>query len=189
MTGKRRSERPSLTRRLPQRIALGVLAALALSACVDSEAPLLGGGQPVFGERVRFQLFGLHDDQTHDPEIWRFRWDNSRYSPVAGKSDNLLAFTIHPFAGDDFVIQGLRHAKDQTRTEYALARKLAPGVLLVVAIDEDDSDPATRARLCVKSHLSPCRVASKDALFEFARATAAKRHDHGGLAVRLAGEK
>jgi hypothetical protein len=70
--------------------------------------------------------------------------------------------------------------------EYAIARKLAEGTYLVVAIDEADADDATRGRLCGTKAGSACRVTTRDAVLTFARATAAKPHSAGGLAVLMA---
>ena len=73
-------------------------------------------------------------------------------------------------------------------TEYALLHKLAEGVYQVIAIDEADADEPTRAAYCGKGDKtdpSPCRIATRDQLFAFARATAARRKTDGGLVIRL----
>ena len=64
-------------------------------------------------------------------------------------------------------------------------RKLAEGVYQVIAIDEDDADAATRAAECKHPGGAACRIETREQLFTFARATAAKRKTDGGLAIRL----
>jgi hypothetical protein len=63
------------------------------------------------------------------------------------------------------------------------------GVYYVVVIDEDDADEATRNANCAKAGDYACRVATREQLFTFARATAARKKTDGGLAIRLVDEK
>ncbi len=67
--------------------------------------------------------------------------------------------------------------------EYGIARKLADGTYLLFAVDEDDADEATRAKFCDKGAGTACRVATREAVLAFARASAAKPHPAGGLAL------
>ena len=69
--------------------------------------------------------------------------------------------------------------------EYGIARKLADGVYLVVLVDESDADEATQNKFCEKPPGAACRVTSRDAVLAFARATAAKPHADGGLALLM----
>jgi hypothetical protein len=69
--------------------------------------------------------------------------------------------------------------------EYALMRKLAESVYQVIAIDEDDADEPTRAAQCKHPGGTACRIETREQLFTFARATAAKRKTDGGLAIQL----
>ena len=64
-------------------------------------------------------------------------------------------------------------------------RKLADGVYQVIAIDEADADEATRAANCKHPGGIACRIETREQLFAFARATAARRKNDGGLAIRL----
>ncbi|MEX0752419.1 MAG: hypothetical protein WD073_05785 [Xanthobacteraceae bacterium] len=158
------------------------LAGLMLSACIDSTAPILSNGKPDFGEQVQFHLYSLYDGAAHQAEIVTYRWNGTRYA-VSGKRPNDMSdFTIHDFEGPDAIVQGISIKKGKT-IDYALARKLADGTYLVIPIDENDADEATRGKFCIKDKSSPCRVESHDQLVAFARATAAKPHQQGGLAV------
>ncbi|MEI9803885.1 MAG: hypothetical protein WDN48_04715 [Pseudolabrys sp.] len=79
-------------------------------------------------------------------------------------------------------------AKRVRITEYALLHKIADGVFQVLPIDEEDADEPTRVAYCGKGEPndpSPCRIQTRDQLFAFARATAARRKDDGGLVIRL----
>ena len=156
-----------------------------LSACIDSTAPILSDGKPVFGEQVRFHLYSLYDGAAHQAQIVTFRWNGARYA-VSGKRHDVSDFTIHDFEGNDAIVQGISVKKGRT-IEYALARKLADGTYLVIAIDENDADEPARATLCTKAKSSPCRIETRDQLLAFARATAAKPHQQGGLAVLVTG--
>lgn len=164
------------------RAAALVGALLGLSACVESEAPILDGGKPLLGERVRLRLYSLRVGLASDEQSGTFRWKDDRYRNAGGFKD-VGDFTLHAFEGPDLIAQS--RSKDK-KFEYALVRKLAGGVFLVIPIDQDDADAATRDKFCRRDASASCRLDSKDALFAFARATAAKPHESGGLAVQLA---
>jgi hypothetical protein len=172
--------------RHPIAAASVVLGAFLLGGCVESAAPILAESKPVFGERVRLHLYSLRDGRARQPEIGTFHWTGSRYVVPRWRLNELDAFTFHDFEGNDAIVQSFK-AKGERVIEYALARKLADGVYLIVAIDENDADEATRTALCTKGKSFSCRIESSDQLFTFARATAAKPRQAGGLAVLVAG--
>jgi hypothetical protein len=128
------------------------------------------------------QFYALRDGAAHEPLSERFAWRGGRYVRTAG-DDSIGDFTLHAFEGGDLVVQSIRSGRP---AEYAIARKLADGTYLVVAIDENDADEATRGKFCGNVADAGCRVATRDAVLAFARATAAKPHATGGLAVLLA---
>jgi hypothetical protein len=161
------------------RIAAAFGALLALSACIESETPVLTDAKPLLGERVRLRIYSLRESGAYDPQAVRFRWDGSRYVNAGGSKD-FTNFTLHAFEGADLIAQNFGK-----KIEYGLVRKLASGVFLVIPIDESDADEATRTKFCRKLGGSSCRVESKDDLFAFARVTAAKPQDHGGLVIQL----
>jgi hypothetical protein len=164
------------------RCVAALLPALLLAGCVDSAAPLLSGAQPVFGPTVRIHGYSLGDAHARGPEIGNFRWDGAQYRVVGDPTFDVAAFTAVPL-GSDLVIQSRSSRPEVKGIEYALAHKLADGVYLLAAIDEDHADEATRAKLCVKRADSSCRLETSEALFAFARATAARPDPKGGLAV------
>jgi hypothetical protein len=164
--------------------AFAALCSLALSGCIDSSDPILSDAQPVLGPRLKLQLYFLREGHAFDPERARFAWNSKLYARSGGGMKDISSFTVHPFEAGDFIIQStpLRHPD---HAEYALMRKLAEGVYQVVAIDEDDADEPTRAAQCKHPGVAACRIETREQLFAFARATAAKRKTDGGLAIRL----
>ncbi len=112
----------------------------------------------------------------------------SLYAHASGSLDDVRAFTVHPFEGSDYIVQS-RPARHPEHVEYALMRKLAEGVYQVIAIDEADADEATRAANCKHPGGVACRIETREQLFAFARATAARRKTDGGLAIRLPDDK
>ena len=163
------------------RLASAALAALGLSGCISSTAPVLGDAKPVLGERGLIHVFTLSQGAAHDPGVASFQWSGSRYL-VRGKSIGFSDFTAYPYEGRDWILQGTTQRAPQ-RIEYGLARRLADGVYLLVAINEDDADPPTREKFCTKTQDGSCRIATPEQLFVFARASADKPLEGGGLAV------
>ena len=170
------------------RAGFAVFAALALSGCIDSKDPILTGAQPVLGQKLNLQLYTLRDGHALDPERAQFKWDGKRYVRSGGGLKDIASFTLHPFEGGDSIVQSVS-ARHPEHTEYALMHPLAEGVYQVVAIDEDDADAAARAAECKHPGGVACRIDTREQLFTFARATAAKHRSSGGLAIRLADDK
>jgi hypothetical protein len=166
------------------RAAFAAICALSLAGCIDSSGPILTDTQPVLGPRLNLQLYSLREGHAHDPERASFTWDGKLYVRSGGGMKDVSSFTVHPFEAGDTIIQSsqLRHPQI---AEYALMRKLAEGVYQVIAIDEDDTDAATRAAECKHPDGAACRIETREQLFTFARATAAKRKTDGGLAIQL----
>jgi hypothetical protein len=169
------------------RAVIAALCAFPLSGCIDSTGPVLPDPQPVFGPRLKLQLYGLREGYANDPQRANFNWNGALYAHAGGGLREVSAFSVHPFEAGDYIIQEVP-AKRVRITEYALLHKLAEGVYQVIAIDEADADEPTRAAYCGKGDKadpSPCRIATRDQLFAFARATAARRKTDGGLVIRL----
>jgi hypothetical protein len=180
--------KPSNLSMVAIRTGLVALCALSLSACVDSSGPILTDAQPLLGPKLRLQLYTLHKGLASEPEQATFTWDGKLYAHAGGGMTDFRAFSVHAFEGGDFIVQDVP-VKRPHINEYGLMRKLADGVYLVRAIDEDDADAATRAAQCGKGDKADpasCRIKTREALFAFARATAAKRYNDGGLVIRLA---
>jgi hypothetical protein len=164
-------------------IILAFAASGLLAGCIDSAKPILTDAQPLLGERPRLEFYVLRDGAAREPVTETFAWRNGRYVPARGTANDIHDFTIHEFADADLIVQSIRRGHP---AEYGIARKLADGTYLLFAVDESDADDATRAKFCDRSANSACRVATRDAVLAFARATAAKPHSAGGLAVLLA---
>ena len=169
---------PWLTAR---RLAAPLLSALTLSGCISSTSPLLGDSDPTLGDHGQIRTYTLSNGSAHDPGVLRFQWSGGRYV-VRDRSFGVSDFTVHPYQGRDLIVQSTS-TKDPRLVEYALARRLADGTYLIVPINEDDADERTRERFCTKSQDASCRIATPEQLFAFARATADKPIEDGGLAV------
>jgi hypothetical protein len=139
-----------------------------LAGCISSTAPILTDGQP------------LRDGAAREPATETFRFTDGRYVPTSGTRKDIGPFTLHAFEGGDLIAQSIRPGHP---AEYAIARKLADGTYLLFVIDEADADEATRAKYCAKDPGRECGVTTREAVFAFARATAAKPHASGGLAI------
>jgi hypothetical protein len=177
-----------MTDELPKRARLArTILALAsfvlLAGCISSNAPVLSDAQPLLGEHPHLQFYTLRDGAAREPSAETFRWRNGRYVPTGGTAGDIGPFTLHAFEGDDVIVQSIRSGHP---TEYAIARKLADATYLVIAIDESDADEPTRSKFCDKDLTVSCRVTTREAVLAFARATAAKPHATGGLAVLMA---
>jgi hypothetical protein len=168
------------------RAAIAASCAILLSGCIDSASPILPDAKPLFGPRLKLQLYGLRDGFALDPEQSTFTWNGALYARTGGGMKDVSAFSVYDFEAGDFIIQSVP-AKKAGLTEYAVMRKLVDGVYQVNVIDEDDADGPTRAAFCSKGEKKDrsCRIETRDQLFAFARATAARRKSDGGLAIRL----
>lgn len=166
------------------RVAIAALCALSLSACIDSAAPILTGAQPVLGPKLNLQLYSLRKGYAHEPEQASYTWNGTNYAHAGGTMQDIPGFTAHPFEAGAYIIQTVP-AKPAQKIEYAVMHQLAGGVYLVTVIDEDDADAATRAANCKHPGGTACRIETREQLFAFARATAARHKDDGGLALRL----
>jgi hypothetical protein len=168
------------------RFATTIGAAIALTGCISSTGPVLSDAKPVLGERGLIHAYTLSQGTAHDPEVVSFQWSGSRYL-VRGKSIGYSEFTAHPYEGRDWIVQGTTQRAPH-RIEYGLARKLADGVYQLVAIDENDAQAPAREKFCTKTQDASCRIATPEQLFVFARASADKPMEGGGLAVVVAGD-
>jgi hypothetical protein len=168
----------------PARILLpgiSIVASLALSGCISSTAPILGDANALLGERGQIHIFNARETGPGAHSVATFRWAGGRYV-LSGRSIGVSDFTVHAYEGRDLIVQS-RSARAPHPTEYALARKLANGVYMVQPISEDDADESARQRFCEKTPNASCRITTPEQLFVFARATADKELENGGIAV------
>jgi hypothetical protein len=171
-------------RRAPHFLTLGLaLASFALlTGCISSNGPILTDGQPLLGKEPRLRFYVLRDGTLREPTAETFRWQDGRYIPIGGSAKDIGPFTLHVFEGTDLIVQSIRAGKP---VEYGIARKLADGVYLLAAVDESDADEATQNKFCEKAAAVACRVTNREAVLAFVRATAAKPHAGGGLALLM----
>jgi len=165
-------------------VCLTALCTLSLAGCIDSAAPIVTDAQPAFGPKLKLQLFTLRDGFARDPERVTYAWNGTHYVRTGGGMRDVRAFSAVPFEAGDFIIQTVPVNRARG-TEYAVLHKVADAVFQVIAIDEADADEPTRAASCKHTDGAACRIETRDQLFAFARATAARKKDNGGLAIRL----
>jgi len=166
------------------RAVLAGLCALSLSACIDSNDPILPDSQAVLGPVLNLQLYTLRKGIAQEPEQVTYKWNGALYAHADGGMKDVGAFSVHPFEAGDDIIETMP-SKPGKKTEYALLHKIVSGAYLVIAIDEADADEAARAANCKHPDGAACRIETREQLFALARATAARHKEEGGLAIRL----
>ena len=163
--------------------ALLALATCALAGCVTSTTPILDDPKAILGDRIQVHLFTPAKDGARKHSTATFDWVGARYLP-RGSSSDFTEFSIHAYEGRDLIIQS-RASRRGGPFEYGLARRIAEGAYLVIPISEEDADEPARERFCTKTSGASCRITTPEQLFVFARATAAKDEESGGIAVIL----
>jgi len=159
--------------------------ALALTGCITADREILGDAKAILGERIQVHAFASSRNGTRDYSTGIFEWSGSRY---VRRSGDFTDFTIHPYEGRDLIIQS-QTSRGSSIIEFGLARRIAEGVYLIIPIQEEDADEPTRERFCTKTQSASCRISTPEQLFVFARATAARDEDNGGVAVVVAAPK
>jgi hypothetical protein len=152
--------------------ALVLFAALVLSACVQSKKPLLAAGsKPLLGAQFQLNLYqDFIEGKPLSVKTSVFRWNGTHYSFVSGDSSGEKYFVIHPFDGNDLLIE----ATYENDNVYLLARKQAKGTYRILPIDQNDVDEATRIRTCVTRNSIICIIQTRQQLDTFVSAAAAK---------------
>jgi hypothetical protein len=168
-----------------RRSVIAALAAISLTACVESQAPLIENAQPLLGQQFEVHLYEeFVDNKASAVHAAVYQWKDGQYVRANGLARDARSFVAQPLAGNDFLIQ----STDDSRNVflYWIGRKLSPGVYLVFAIDERDTDEATRSPICGRDHPDGvCTVKTRDQLITLARATAAKPPQTAALGVVL----
>jgi hypothetical protein len=151
--------------------ALILYAAFVLPGCVQSKKPLLAGSKPLLGAQFQLNLYqDFIEGKALSVKTSVFRWNDTHYSLVSGDSSGEKYFVIHPFDGDNFLIE----ASYEDDNVYLLARKLAKGTYRILPIDQNDVDKATRIRTCVTRNPIICVIQTRQQLDTFVRAAAAR---------------
>ena len=154
----------------PVPVALFLFAAFMLSACVQSETPLLAGSKPLLGTQFQLNLYqDFTEGKARAVKTSVFRWNNNRYALVSGDSSGVEYFVVQPIDGGNLLVEANEH--DHV---YLLGRKLAKGTYSIVPIDQNDVDEATRNRTCVTRSPVICTIRTRRQLDVFIRAAAAK---------------
>jgi hypothetical protein len=168
-----------------KQVFTAAIAALTLSACVESRVPFVTNAQPVLGQQFEVHLYeDFVDNKANATHAAVYQWRDGQYLRVSGLTRDAKGFAAQALAGNDFLLQSSYESSGAY--VYWIGRKLAPGVYLIFGVDEDDTDEATRNAICgVDRPHGVCRVSARDELLTLARATAAKSPKKPALAVVL----
>jgi hypothetical protein len=156
----------------------------SLAGCISSAEPMLTDSKPLLGETVYLEVYHLRDGVAQGHNAGMLRWQDGRYVVTEPPDKNTGYLTLHALEGSDLLVQSIE--KDNSLTQYAVARKVTDGAYLVFVVDELDADEATRSRYCGGSSSDGCNVTTPEAVFAFARATAAAPHNMADVALLMA---
>ena len=82
-------------------VALILLAAFVLSACVQSERPLLTGSKPLLGTQLQMTLYqDFAKGKARSVKTAVFRWSGTQYVLISGDSSGVQYFVVQPFEGN-----------------------------------------------------------------------------------------
>jgi hypothetical protein len=174
-----------MARNFAWRTAAALAASIMLSACVESQVPLITDARPLLGEQFEVHLYeNFVDGKASDFHSSTYRWVNGQYERGNGLARDAKRFVAQPLAGSDFLIQS---TDDEGKVYYYwIGRKLAVGVYTIFALNEADADKATQDAICGVDHpKSICRVQKLDQLVTLAKATAAQPIRESALGVVL----
>ncbi len=156
-----------------------VIAAVLLSACVQSKTPLLTATKPLLGDQFQLNRYeDFTDGKADSVKLSVFRWNGTRYAFVSGSSD-VKSFVAEPLDADTFLLE----ASDDKVYAYLLARKLAEGTYRILPVDEKYLDAATQKKNCVTQDRETCVVATRQQLDTFVKASIGKTIAYTMLAV------
>ena len=150
-------------------VALIVFAAFVLSACVQSERPLLAGSKPLLGTQFQINLYqGFAKGKADSVKTAVFRWSGTHYVLVSGDFLGVQYFAVQPFEGNLLI------EANENDHVYLLGRRLAKGTYRILPIDQNDVDEVTRDRTCVTRNPVICNIKTRRQLDTFVHAAAAK---------------
>ena len=113
--------------------------ALALSGCVESQAPLITYARPLLGQRFEVHLYETFvDGKASDFHTSSYFWKDGQYVRGSGLARDAKRFVAQPLAANDFLLQS---SDDSAKIfNYWIGRKLAVGVYMIFPVDETDAD-------------------------------------------------
>jgi hypothetical protein len=156
-----------------------VIAAVVLSACVQSKTPLLTATKPLLGDQFQLNRYeDFTDGKADSVKLSVFRWNGTRYAYVSGASD-VKSFVAEPLDADTFLLE----AGDDKVYAYLLARKLAEGTYRILPVDEKYLDAAAQKQNCATQDRETCVVETRQQLDTFVKASIGKTIAYTMLAV------
>jgi hypothetical protein len=173
-----------MSRALFGKLTAAAIAALFVSACVESQAPLITDAQPLLGQQFEVHLYeDFVDNKAGGVHASTYQWKDGQYVRASGLAQDAKRFVAQPLAGNDFVIQS---SDEHGRVfVYWIGRRLTPGVYQIFGVNEMDADEATRKAICGDRSGEICWINTREQLLTMARATAAKPPRNAALGVVL----
>ena len=166
-------------------LAVCVTAALTLTGCVESSAPIVTNAKPLLGQQFNVHLYeDFVEGKPQNFHAASYRWANGEYVRAGGLGSDAKRFVAEPLAGSDFVIQSTDERGK--RFVFWIGRKLHDGAYLVFPLDISHADDAARKRICGADQVDVCRIATREQLTVMAHATAAKPPREPVLGVVIA---
>src|SRR5262245_23416396 len=174
----------TMSRNVFAKLAAAAIAALSLSACVQSQAPLITDAQPLLGQQFEVHLYeDFVDNKASGVHASTYQWKDGQYVRASGLAQDAKRFVAQPLAGNDFVIQS--SDENGKLIVYWIGRRLTPGVYQIFGINEMDADEATRKAICGDRTVDICWITTRDQLLTLARVTAASPPRNAALGVVL----
>lgn len=163
--------------------ATGALAALTLSACVESEIPLVANGKSLLGSNFEVHLYeDFVENKATNFHASTYSWRDGQYVRASNVAYEAARFVAEPLGESDFLVQ-LTDGRAKIAT-YWVARKVTGGVYRIFAINERDVDEKSRNASCESNQPEGiCRIKSYEALIILAKATAARPIREAALGV------
>jgi hypothetical protein len=166
------------------KLGVAAIAALFLSACVQSQTPLITDAQPLLGQQFEVHLYeDFVDNKASGVHASTYQWRDGQYVRASGLAQDAKRFVAVPLAGSDFVIQ----SSDESGKVfvYWVGRRLTPGVYQIFGINEMDVDEAVRKTICGDRSVDIWWYNPRYLFLPGARPTAAKPPRNAALGVVL----
>src|SRR5262245_42397077 len=131
----RQNQRFTMSRTAFAQLTAAALAALFLSACVQSQAPLITDAQPLLGQQFEVHLYEeFVDNKASGVHASTYQWKDGQYVRASGLAQDAKRFVAVPLAGNDFVIQS---SDENGRIfVYWIGRSLTQGGCQIFGITE-----------------------------------------------------
>src|SRR4051812_6642935 len=95
-----------MSRTIFGQLSAAAIAALMLSACVESRVPFVTNAQPVLGQQFEVHLYeDFLDNKANATHAAVYHWRDGQYVRVSGLARDAKGFVAQALAGNDFLLQ------------------------------------------------------------------------------------